>query len=129
RFDGSAARTGSQRPDASADPPPATAASGAPPLTIPAGLPARVLPPPGTPLGDGRRYLVMRPASHVDGSCTGLYNRFPDYQRVVSEAGSRLGYGAVSDPASNSVRVESIEEAEEIWLRSGSELPVPRRCH
>ena len=82
----------------------------------------------GTWTGTGRYYLVVTPARHVAGNYAGLYNRFRDYQRVVARRGSVMAAtSTVFCPASRSMRVWTIAEAEECWTNAGRELPIPSR--
>ena len=82
----------------------------------------------GTLTGTGKYYLVLTPAWHVAGDYAGLYNRFLDYQRVVALRDSVMATrSTVFCPASSSMRVSTITEAEERWTNAGLELPIPRR--
>ena len=82
-----------------------------------------------TALGSGKYYLVLRPAAHIPAHYAGLYNRFADYQRVVSREGAVLRPRTVDFcPDGESQRVDTIAQAEAQWQSAGNALPIPRRC-
>ena len=81
------------------------------------GLPRRST---STANGTGRYYLVLCTARHIPSEYAGLYNRYADYQRVVAMRGTPIRPRSMTFcPDSESMRVDSVAEAERRWADAG----------